>query len=162
VDIVVENDASGRPVVRGGWKKDLPENPCVSLSHTEGFTVAAAGPAGREGLGVDAEMLREPAEDFLDGAFADSERRLLDGRRDERDEWVFRAWCAKEAVGKALGTGVLLDPTGLSVTALDSRCGEVHIRLGGAWRQRGAELGRDSICASTYREKQHIIAVCSR
>jgi len=66
-----------------------------------------------------------------------------------RSEWVFRLWCAKEAVGKALGSGVPLDPGQLAVSQVDVGRGRVGVRPPG-----GGE-----VLAETFRRDQHVFAV---
>ena len=57
-------------------------------------------------VGIDIELLPVRSDGFVQAAFADAELQLpatgLDG---EREEWLLRCWCAKEAAAKALGTG---------------------------------------------------------
>jgi phosphopantetheinyl transferase len=102
---------------------------------------------------VDAERVRTPSQDLLDGAFSEAELALLPSGTGEppsqRSEWCFRFWCAKEAVGKALGSGVPLDPRQFAVVRADAHSGVVAVRP-----QRGAE-----VVAATFRRDQHVFAV---
>jgi malonyl CoA-acyl carrier protein transacylase/phosphopantetheinyl transferase len=153
-DLMIRNDAAGRPVVSGAWKTDLPGRPEISISHTDGMVVAvAAGLEDGVRVGVDAEKIRTPSQDLLDGAFSDAELALLPlGTREldaQRSEWLFRFWCAKEAVGKALGSGVLLDPREFAVSRADAQSGVVGVRPQG---------GREAL-AATFRRDQHVVAV---
>jgi malonyl CoA-acyl carrier protein transacylase/phosphopantetheinyl transferase len=151
-DLVIRNEASGRPVVSGGWKTDLPGRPEISISHTDGMVVAVAAEPGVR-VGVDTEKVRTPSQDLLDGAFSGAELALLPSGTMEsesrRSEWVFRLWCAKEAVGKALGSGVPLDPGQLAVSQVDVGRGRVGVRPPG-----GGE-----VLAETFRRDQHVFAV---
>jgi phosphopantetheinyl transferase len=153
-DLLIRNDPAGRPVLGGGWQTELPGRPEISISHTDGMVVAvAAGLEDGVRVGVDAEKIRTPSQDLLDGAFSDAELALLPlGTREldaQRSEWLFRFWCAKEAVGKALGSGVLLDPREFAVSRADAQSGVVGVRPQG---------GREAL-AATFRRDQHVVAV---
>jgi phosphopantetheinyl transferase len=103
----------------------------VSLAHTQGTAVALAALGGR--VGIDVERLRERGREFAAVAFADVERALLASLgADVRDEWMLRCWCAKEAVGKALGSGLTRGPQGLAVTAVEPDSGKILVQLGRA------------------------------
>jgi len=153
-EIMIASDASGRPVLAGGWRTDLPGRPEISISHTDGMVVAIAASANDEGrVGVDAEKIRTPSQDLLDGAFSEADLAHLPEPARESDalrsEWVFRLWCAKEAVGKALGSGVSLDPRRFAVSGVDAARGLVAIR---------PEGGGEAV-AATFRRGQHVLAV---
>jgi len=153
-EIRIENDASGRPVVVGGWWTDLPQSPQLSISHTDGMVAAVAATlATGLRLGVDTEKIRTPSQDLLDGAFAEGELTLLPPGlgEAERPEWIFRFWCAKEAVGKALGSGVPLDPRELNVTGVEAGSGWIRLRF------RASESGE--LTALTFRRGEHVFAV---
>ena len=51
---------------------------------------------------------------------------------DDRDEWVARFWCAKEAVGKGLGRGLPSGPRSVSIGQADPRSGTIGVTLGPA------------------------------
>jgi malonyl CoA-acyl carrier protein transacylase/phosphopantetheinyl transferase len=153
-ELVITNDAAGRPTLGGGWRTELPGRPEISISHTDGMAVGVASAADDGArLGVDAEKVRTPSQDLLDGAFSEADLRHLPPEARESDdlrsEWVFRLWCAKEAVGKALGSGVSLDPRQFAVSGVDPARGLVAIRP-----QSGAEA-----VAATFRRGQHVLAV---
>jgi len=59
----------------------------------------------------------------------------------DRDEWLTRFWCAKEAVGKARGTGLAGNPKGLRIEAVEAD----RILVEGAW-------------VETRRRGQHVVA----
>ena len=152
-ELMIKNDAAGRPLLGGGWRAELPGRPEISISHTDGLVVAvAAGAEDGARVGVDVEKIRTPSQDLLDAAFSEADlAHLPPEARDSdalRSEWVFRLWCAKEAVGKALGSGVSLDPRQFAVSGVDAARGLVAIRP-----QSGAEA-----VAATFRREQHALA----
>jgi acyl transferase domain-containing protein/phosphopantetheinyl transferase len=107
VEIEVSNESGGRPVVRGPFRDDVR----VSIGHKEGVAVALAA-VGRD-VGVDVERLIEPSEGFAEIVVTPDERRLLESLPLAYP--LLRAWSAKEAAGKALGTGLGGDPRKLAV-----------------------------------------------
>jgi 4'-phosphopantetheinyl transferase EntD len=153
-DLMIGSDAAGRPVLSGAWRAEVPGPAEVSISHTGGLVVAvaAAGGAGAR-VGVDAEKIRIPSQDLLEAAFSPGDLAHLPPRarcsEAGRAEWVFRLWCAKEAVGKALGTGVPLDPWQLEVISADGRTGMVGVRPAG---------GPEGM-AATVRRGAHVLAI---
>ena len=72
------------------------------VSRTHARLRRGAGGARRP-RGIDVEYMRQREAGFADIAFSPGERELLERLpADQREEWQLRAWCAKEAVGKAL------------------------------------------------------------
>ncbi len=101
VEIAVSNAPSGKPIVAGIY---------VSVAHKDDRAVAIAD-RHRE-VGIDLERIEPRSESFLKIAFTPAEMALAAGR----DEWYARMWAAKEAVAKALGTG-MTDPKKFEVHA---------------------------------------------
>jgi len=124
-----DRDERGRPLV---------VEPCglhVSLSHAE--AVVAAAVSWDAPVGVDVERLRPlPDRDALARtALSASEQQALDALPDElRDAQLLRFWTRKEAVAKALGTGLathlreVVTTAGGGLVSLPAGFGEV-----GAW-----------------------------
>jgi phosphopantetheinyl transferase len=161
-DVRIDADSRNRPFVAGGWKTSLSLVPQVSIAHTESMIAAVCGDADIDfGLGIDTEQVRAPDHDFLDGAFVPEELALLPSPREDegRAEWIFRLWCAKEAVGKALGSGVPADPRHLSVIAVDAGTGAVTLRLDGGSAPGTSGSGPHPLRAVTFRRNDHVFAV---
>lgn len=151
-DVILRNEGTGRPYVAGAWQAEMTETPEISISHTEGMVVAVAATASAGvRVGVDTEPIRAPGQDLADAAFSDAELALLPvgASAPERSEWVFRFWCAKEAVGKALGSGVTLEPRKLAITRADAPSGVVGLR----------PHGNGEVFAATFRQDTHVFAV---
>jgi len=102
IEIEVGNDDHGRPFVRGPFTDDLR----VSVAHKEDVAVARVA-LGRD-VGIDVERVEPRGEGFASIAFTPAERALRGG--DDADEWLTRVWAAKEALAKALGTGLEGNP----------------------------------------------------
>jgi malonyl CoA-acyl carrier protein transacylase/phosphopantetheinyl transferase len=155
-DVEIRKDDLGRPVAGGRWLGDVPVPPVVSLAHTGSTAVALVAPDGR--VGIDVELLRSREPGFAQVAFALRERELLDTLPAEQaEEWTLRCWCAKEAVGKALGTGLSHGPQGLSVTAIDTD-GRISIELGVEMAREHKGVAGLPIVVYTYREDDLIVA----
>jgi acyl transferase domain-containing protein/phosphopantetheinyl transferase len=103
VEITIENEPSGRPVVRGAFEGDLR----VSIAHKGDVAVALV--AEGKDVGIDLERIEARPISFADLSFTPDELRLV-GANDDRDEWLTRLWTAKEAVGKARGVGLQGNP----------------------------------------------------
>ena len=141
-------DAEGSPqVVAAG------ETVAVSLTHADGGALALAGRgAGRIGLDAEAVALRSPA--FT--------RAWLTPHEQARDATsalaVTRAWCAKEAVLKALGTGLRIHPRCVEVHAVVGR--RLEVRLHGDAADRCAALGGGRVLC-TWSEKDGLVVVAA-
>jgi phosphopantetheine--protein transferase-like protein len=119
IEVTVSNDASGRPRVTGPF----PEAPEVSLAHTGSLAAALVGQPGYlPGVGIDIEQITDRDDRTLAAIFTDTERGLLDtvcSSDPARSSWVTRFWAAKEAVAKAVGTGLGGRPHQFAVQRID-------------------------------------------
>jgi len=130
-EIGVANDAAGRPGVTGVHGRDLPAFD-VSIAHRAEVGVAIARPrvgthgvgthgVGTHGVGIDVEEIVDRPASTADLALSEPERALLATLVADTGEpprvWFTRFWAAKEAVGKALGTGLDGRPRRFTVTA---------------------------------------------
>ncbi|WP_030491134.1 type I polyketide synthase [Micromonospora chokoriensis] len=114
IELTVGNDPDGRPRVYGRPGRDLRD--CdVSLAHCAEIGVAIAkprppaSPPDAPGVGIDVAEITDHPESTLGFALTDEESALLDslgGDTEDRRRWFTRFWAAKEAVGKAEGTGL--------------------------------------------------------
>jgi acyl transferase domain-containing protein/phosphopantetheinyl transferase len=159
-DVEIIPDEHGRPVPGGAWTADVPRVPILSLSHAAGVAVAVVGDGNSAaGVGVDLEhagRLKDGAEEL---AFTSSEQGLLASVADSRQEsWPLRLWCAKEAVAKALGLGLVGGPRALVAAHLDSVSGTVQLRLSGEMALRFPAVDGRPLLAHTTRERDVIVA----
>ncbi|HEX3540645.1 MAG TPA: 4'-phosphopantetheinyl transferase superfamily protein, partial [Acidimicrobiales bacterium] len=126
-EFAIENEASGRPVVPG-----RPER--ISIAHTGDVAVALVG---RGAVGIDVEAVEERSPQFAAMACTAAERALLDGTPVD----LTRFWTAKEAVAKAVGTGLGGKPHRFEVVARDA--GELLVAAldhGSRWRVETAVI----------------------
>jgi len=127
VEVAVSNAPSGQPLVAGVH---------VSVAHKDDRAVAIVD-AERD-VGIDLERIEPRTEAFLKIAFTPAELAI-----GTTDEMYARMWAAKEAVAKALGTG-MTDPKRFEVRVVgeDLAVGDftVHTRRDGdyaiAWTRR--------------------------
>jgi acyl transferase domain-containing protein/phosphopantetheinyl transferase len=104
-EITVVPDSAGRPFAHGPFPEPLP----VSVSHTAGYGAAMVlPPEGEGGVGIDVEKIEERESLFESATLTANERLLLDlvAAAGDRAGWLTRFWAAKEAVSKAVGTGL--------------------------------------------------------
>jgi phosphopantetheinyl transferase (holo-ACP synthase) len=157
VEVQVTNDGQGRPVA--SVPPDVSAaHPAVSalsvsISHTEWVGVAVVSDTGPIGIDVEPVTPQAPRSNgFLDIALTPGEQGLRpDGF--ETDRWVALTWTAKEAVAKAIGTGLQGRPRAFEVEAMT----DVESRTGLTLRVRDPEGHRWTVASS--REGDFIIAV---
>ncbi|MGE0134128.1 MAG: beta-ketoacyl synthase N-terminal-like domain-containing protein [Dehalococcoidia bacterium] len=133
IEVGIEHDGSGRPVVKSGIGRDLR----VSISHTEG--IAAAYAVEGADPGIDIERIVPRTESFGSIAFTAEELAMLPAVN--RDEWMTRLWSAKEAAGKARGTGLQGSPRTLPLQEIN-----------------GTKMLIDGVWVRTRRIGQHVVA----
>lgn len=109
--LAVAREPGGRPYVvsRPGARERGPRPPLrvnVSVSHTRGLTAVAVCTGGD--VGVDVEPARElPAVALARRWFGEEDVRWIEGHApDLRARALLWVWTHKEALGKALGTGL--------------------------------------------------------
>jgi phosphopantetheinyl transferase len=142
--------------------------PAVSIAHTTGVAVAIAAPDPRARVGIDVEPIAQRSSDFERLALVDAERTCLDGLAAEpgtdRAQWVARLWCAKEAVAKATGLGLVVGPTSVAIVGADRSTGEVTLTLGPELSAHCPDLAGNRIRAVTARHGEYVWAwtLCER
>lgn len=159
-DIEILPDNYGRPVV---WPpSDYRPNGflSVSIAHSEHIVAAIAGvDDGCLALGIDVEPIYRDYKLLESGALRPSERLLLcEQGRETRSEWVVRLWCAKEALAKAIGLGMIGGPLSFVVDDLEAISGRVMLSLEGKPLKRRQELRGRSFCVLTGRDKEIVYA----
>jgi malonyl CoA-acyl carrier protein transacylase/phosphopantetheinyl transferase len=157
-DIAIWTDDSGKPHAHGPWLDRTGEAVDVSIAHTTGLVAAAIAVNGR--IGIDLEKVgRDLSEDFTRSVFAPDEQELA-ARSGEGPLALLRFWCAKEALAKALGTGIRYSPSDLRVRGHRPDEGRLDLELAGQWRDAFRTLhGRTlSVCVTPF--DGHILATC--
>lgn len=127
----IANDARGKPEAQH-WP--LGRGPSLSLAHSGDEAVAVAQGAP---IGIDLERIVPRDADFLKAMASEAERALLaklPAVAAAGEEWATRLWCAKEAFGKLLGTGVDTTPHHFEAVAIEEG-GQLHMRHRGSGRE---------------------------
>lgn len=120
--VAVLPDPQGQPRVDNVPNIPTALHVSVSISHCGATSAAIAAVTPREnGIGLDIASRADNHEGLAEGGFSASEIALLPGDcRPERDRWLLHMWCAKEAAGKAMGSGLHGDPMNFIVIHLDA------------------------------------------
>jgi phosphopantetheinyl transferase len=158
-EIEIVPDPYGRPRAEGAWSVTLGTQPVISIAHSHGTAVALAALHPGQLVGIDLESLSHRREDYEAIAFSPDERNLLDAIPcDLRQEWALRMWCAKEALGKALGRGLSAGLLAFHIAGAEASTGLLHLDLrSGALAQFPRLRGR-SLTVYTARESDFVFA----
>ena len=157
-DVQVWPDDSGKPHALGAWADNLPVRLDIAIAHTSRFVVALAAANAR--VGVDVESVsRDLSEEFTNGVFSAEELELA-ATTSGPAQTVIRFWCAKEAVSKALGTGIRYSPRELVIVAYDPDNGALKMRLEGAWCEAFKKLKGRDVPVVTRVMHEHALAFC--
>jgi phosphopantetheine--protein transferase-like protein len=157
-DIQIWADDQGKPHALGAWADFLSVRLDLAISHTRDFVTAVVASNARVGIDVE-RSTRDLSEEFTNGVFTPAE---LEMARESSAAQVtlIRFWCAKEAVSKALGTGIRYSPKELAAEFFDPAEGEVSVSLGGQWLDAFKAFKGRPVRVKTAIVKGHVIASC--
>ncbi|MCL1919858.1 MAG: polyketide synthase dehydratase domain-containing protein [Kiritimatiellaeota bacterium] len=158
-DIEIWADDAGKPHPVGPWAEALKAADLdISIAHTSKLIVAAAAANAR--IGIDIESVgRDLSEDFTNGVFTPEEMELA-AQAGEGPAGMLKFWCAKEAISKALGTGIRYSPRDLHIVSADLARGHVQIRLLGQWLDAFKQFkGRENTVRTSI-HAGHALASC--
>ncbi|MCA1601957.1 MAG: polyketide synthase dehydratase domain-containing protein [Acidobacteria bacterium] len=155
-DVEIIPDEHGKPKVSGRWSSELGAVPQVSIAHKGTLAVAAAA---EHEVGIDVETIEERDAGFEALAFGEGERHIL-GELNNLDhaEWVTRAWCAKEAAGKAMGRGLNGNPRSMSIQSVDPDSGEIVVASEEVVQSRGGS----EFVVQSFRDGGFVITLAVR
>ena len=185
-DVEIWADERGCPRVRllpsdawDPWRRATGTRLAVSIAHSDGEAVAIAAmtrDALADGvedgvsetldtpplIGIDVERLRALPAGFAGMSFSPEELACLQRAAHgapgaSLDEWMLRAWCAKEAVGKALGRGLPEGPQSVRIEDA-SPTGGMSARLAGQLAQAFPALSGRPIAGPTHRQEDLVVA----
>ncbi len=155
-DIQIWADDSGKPHALGAWSEHLSGNLDIAISHTAQFVVAVAAANAR--VGVDVESInRNLSEEFTAGVFTPEELEIAASAANSAQA-IIKFWCAKEAVSKALGTGIRYSPTELNVISYQADAGILNIQLTGAWVEAFKNFKGRDISVAVRIVRDHALA----
>ena len=157
-DIQIWRDDSGKPHAIGAWGDYLTEKIDIAIAHTAQFVVALAAANARVGVDVES-VTRDLSDEFTAGVFVEEELELAANAANAAQA-IIRFWCAKEAVSKALGTGIRWSPKEMHVTDYQPDSGKLAVRLEGGWLEAFKKFrGRDIEVVSRVM-RDHALAFC--
>ncbi len=154
--IRIIQDELGKPIA------ELIESPGtaigdISLSHSNGLAVAvASAPGSFVGLGIDVEKVEQRSDSWVTDYFTDEEIRAAD-EAGNRMLALTGMWSLKEALLKALGTGLRFDLKDVRVTSVDEM-GRATLELGKEARAHLEKHAPGSIEARLEQQDNLVIA----
>jgi phosphopantetheinyl transferase len=149
----------GQPRVEGDWARSLNVSPVVSISHSGDTAVALAAAGPSTLVGIDLELAERTAHGVREIVFQAAECNMIDALDPAlQQEWVLRLWCAKEAVGKALGRGFSAGFKALEVTQFEPHSGTVLVELRGRLTGEFPALRGRPLAANTSALEDFIVA----
>ena len=158
-DVTIFADDLGKPYAVGAWMDQLPARLDIAIAHTAQFVVALAAANARVGVDVES-VARELSKEFSDGVFTPEELELAAAGGTGAAQTLIRFWCAKEAVSKALGTGIRYSPKEMTVASYDPGAGRLTVRLDGAWGDAFRNLKGRDLPVTVRTMHDHALAFC--
>ena len=157
-DVQIWRSESGKPIAIGEWRNFLKTKFDIAIAHTAQFVVAVTAANARVGVDVES-VARDLSSEFTKGVFTDDELDLA-AEAPNASQAIIRFWCAKEAVSKALGTGIRYSPREMRISGYQADTGTILVRLEGAWEAAFKTFrGRDIKVASRVM-RDHALAFC--
>ncbi len=157
-DVQIWRNESGKPIAIGDWSRYLTAKLDVAIAHTAQFVVAVA--VSNKRVGVDVESItRDLSAEFTNGVFLADEQELA-AKALNPSQALIRFWCAKEAVSKALGTGIRFSPREMIIADYQAEEGTILVRLEGAWADAFKRLRGVDIPVTTRIVRDHALAFC--
>lgn len=157
-DIQIWADDSGKPHALGAWNDFLTTKLDIAIAHTEQFVVALAAANARVGVDVESSA-RNLSEEFATGVFTPEELELA-AQAISASQTLIKFWCAKEAVSKALGTGIRYSPKEMVIMNYNPDAGHIVVRLEGAWVEAFKNFRGRDIGVTVKSMREHALAFC--
>ena len=157
-DVRIWADDSGKPHALGAWNDFLSTKLDIAIAHTAQFVVAIVAANARVGVDVESVM-RDLSEEFTTGVFTPEELELA-AQAANASHAIIKFWCAKEAVSKALGTGIRYSPKEMVVTGFMADTGALTVRLEGAWIEAFKNFNGRNINVTVGLVRDHALASC--
>ena len=157
-DVQIWADDQGKPHPLGPWSDFISTKIDLAIAHTAQFVVAVV--AGNSRAGIDVEALgRDLSEEFAHGVFTPEELELA-ALSVNAPSAMIRFWCAKEAVSKALGTGIRFPPKELQVATFKPETGEMGVILTGQWLNAFKVFKGRVMHVTSKVVRGHVLAAC--
>lgn len=157
-DIQIWPDDAGKPHAIGAWSEFLTTKLDIAIAHTAQFVIAIASANMRVGVDVESTA-RDLSEEFTAGVFTPDELELA-AHALNSSHAIIRFWCAKEAVSKALGTGIRYSPREMIVVGYKPEVGSLTMRLEGGWLEAFKGFKGKDIEVAVRTVRDHALATC--
>lgn len=157
-DIPIWADDSGKPHALGAWLQHARTPLDITIAHTRSLVVSAVVANARIGIDVE-NASRDLTEEFTRGVFTHDELELA-AHTGEARVATLSFWCAKEAISKALGTGIRYTPQDLRVTSIDTITGQIEIELHGQWLDAFKRFKGRRNTIHTALHADHVLTTC--
>lgn len=157
-DVHIWPNENGKPQAIGAWGDNLTSRLDVAIAHTAQFVIALAASNARVGVDVESAS-RNLSEEFASGVFTPDELELA-AKSANPSQALIRFWCAKEAVSKALGTGIRYSPKEICVAEFLADSGRMAVRLTGEWAATFKNFKGRDIAVSSRIAREHALAFC--
>lgn len=161
-DIEISANEHGQPAVSGELVAKLGCRLYLSIAHSDEAAVAVVGDCGKglRGIGIDIERLDRNHKGLEEAGFTADERSLFDDvPASEREEWLLRLWCAKEALAKALGQGMMGNPLNIVVQDVDVGTGRVNLKIAGQLARKLTDYVDGAFTAYTGCDENLVFAI---
>jgi len=161
-DIEIVPDRHGRPMACGMWTSQIASTPSVSIAHTGDVAVAVAGRLVHGGgVGIDIERIeRVIPENVVQYAFCEQERILIPATPDGlRQEWILRFWCAKEAAGKIIGSGIIGQTGNIRIEERRIQSGKVTVSVAEKLARKFKDLKKKTIRVATFQSDGLVVGI---
>lgn len=144
-------------MAQGDWLSQVGQPVEISITHTAGVAAAVASLSGS--VGIDMEPESRQLVEFANAAFTPEEQALLAelGQPDSQ-RWDLRLWCAKEAVGKAIGQGMAHGPLSFIARRINPQDGLIELEASERMGQEFPMLRGRTLTAVTGQDEGFIIA----
>jgi phosphopantetheine--protein transferase-like protein len=157
-DVQIWADDSGKPHPLGEWSNFLPSKIDLAIAHTAQFVVAVVASNARVGVDVE-DASRDLSEEFTRGVFTSEELDLVVAATNTPSA-ILRFWCAKEAVSKALGTGIRYSPREMTIDSFNPETGAMKMKLEGQWVEAFKQFRGVHLDISSCIVRGHVLASC--
>ena len=157
-DVDVWKNDKGKPIAIGAWKDNFSTDVDVGIAHTAQFVVAVVAANMRVGIDVES-VSRDLSEEFTKGVFCADELEFA-AQAPNAAQAVIRFWCAKEAVSKALGTGIRWSPREMKISGYESDTGRILVRLEDDWVANFKKFTGRDIEVTSRIIRDHAFASC--
>ena len=157
-DVQIWRDELGKPQAIGAWRDNLAAKLDVAIAHTSQFVIALAAANARVGVDVESTA-RNLSEEFANGVFTPDEIELA-AKAVNAAQAIIRFWCAKEALSKALGTGIRFSPKEMRIVDYQADSGQVALQLEGGWLGAFKMFRGRPLTVTTRTMRDHALAFC--